>query len=99
MPSDPPPELPDLSAEFPILRKLNFFNHAGVSPIPARAAEAFRGYAQHAQDYAYHNSRWYNRARQIKKLAAQLIGAQGEEEIAFIPNTSTGLSLVAKGLD
>jgi cysteine desulfurase/selenocysteine lyase len=95
----PPPESPDFSAEFPILRKLAFFNHAGVAPISARAARAVHAYADQAQTLAYYEARWYIRARQVKKLAAQLIGAKGEEEIAFIPNTSAGLSMVARGLD
>ncbi len=88
----------DLLAEFPILQKLAFFNHAGVAPISARAARAVHAYADQAQTLAYHEARWYIRARQVKKLAARLIGATGEEEIAFVPNTSTGLSMVARGL-
>lgn len=94
-----PDVTPDLSAEFPILRKLAFFNHAGVAPITARAAAAMREYADQAQNHAYHQARWYIRARHVKRLAAQLIRARGEEEIAFVPNTSTGISLVAKGID
>lgn len=89
----------DLSGEFPILRRLAFFNHAGVAPISGRAAAAVGAYADQAQSLAYHGSGWYARARQVKRLAARLIGAAGEQEIAFVPNTSTGISLVAKGID
>ncbi len=87
------------AGEFPILGKLAFFNHAGVAPISGRAAAAVRAYADQAESLSYLNSHWYSRARQVKRLAARLIGAAGEAEIALIPNTSTGISLVAKGID
>src|SRR5205823_9548704 len=32
--------------EFPILGKFDFFNHAGVAPIPKRAADVLRAYAE-----------------------------------------------------
>lgn len=88
----------DLSNEFPILKKLVFLNHAGVAPISARAAGAVRRYADQAESAAYCGAGWYAQARGVKKLTAQLIGTTGEDQIAFVANTSTGLSLVAKGL-
>ncbi len=88
----------DFRDEFPILDRLDFFNHAGVAPISGPAARALRHYTDQAQQHAYIQSDWYKRAHQIKQLAAQFIGATGGHEIAFVPNTSTGLSLVAKGL-
>ena len=89
----------DLSAEFPILRELDFFNHAGVAPISGRAAEALKGFADQAQRRAYVGSGWYRRVREVKNLAARVLGAQSPEEIAIVPNTSAGLSLVARGLE
>ncbi|MEM7627255.1 MAG: aminotransferase class V-fold PLP-dependent enzyme [Planctomycetota bacterium] len=94
-----PQPFPEFAGDFPILRKMDFFNHAGVAPISGPAAEALRAYAEQASSAAYVDSGWYRRANQVKKLAAQLIGAAGPQEIALIPNTSAGLSLVAKGLD
>jgi len=88
-----------LSADFPILRHMVFFNHAGVAPISGPAAGAIRGYADQAATAAYVGARWYAKAKQIKSLAARLVGAESGDEIAFVANTSTGLSLVAKGLD
>ena len=87
----------DWSEEFPILRQLSFFNHAGVAPISGPAARALHQYILQAQTQAYHRSGWYQQALETKKMAAQLIGAQGPHEIALVSNTSTGLSCVAKG--
>lgn len=88
----------DLSAEFPILSEMIFFNHAGVAPISARAAKAICDYAVQAESRAYVKSGWYRRLAEVKRLTATLINARGPHEIAFVPNTSTGLSMVAKGL-
>ena len=92
------PRFPEFAGDFPILRKLDFFNHAGVAPISGPAALALREYVEQASERAYVASGWYRRVGEVRKLAARLINAATPREIAFVPNTSTGLSLVAKGL-
>ncbi len=88
----------DLEAEFPILREMDFFNHAGVGPISHRAAEALRQFAMEAERFSYVDQGWYKGVREVKRLAARLINAAGgENEIAFVANTSTGISMIAKG--
>ncbi len=89
----------DWQAEFPILDEMVFFNHAGVGPLSRRAADALRHFAAQGERQAYFNSGWYRRCSQVKQAAAELIGSQGKHEIAFIANTSTGISTVAKGID
>ncbi|MEM9881807.1 MAG: aminotransferase class V-fold PLP-dependent enzyme [Planctomycetota bacterium] len=92
-------KFPEFAGDFPVLRELDFFNHAGVAPVSGPAAAALREYADHAARRGYVGSGWYRRANEVKMRAADLIGAAGPHEIAFVPNTSTGLSLVAKGLN
>ena len=89
----------DYSDLFPILGEMVFFNHAGVAPISGPSAEAIRAYATQAESIAYVDAGWYKRAIQVKRTAAELINAESHLEIAFTPNTSSGLSLVANGLD
>lgn len=89
----------DVSELFPILREMVFLNHAAVAPISGPSAEAFRTYAAQAESIAYVDAGWYKRAIEVKKAAARLINAESHNEIAFTPNTSSGLSLVANGLD
>src|SRR5437667_5248542 len=83
---------------FPILRHWDFFNHAGVSPITHAAAEAFRSYASEAEFSAYMGTNWYAEIERLRILAASIINAH-RDEIAFIKNTSEGISIVAGGLD
>lgn len=89
----------DYSDTFPILGEMIFLNHAGVAPISGPSADAVRAYADQAESIAYVDAGWYKRAIQVKQAAARLINAESHLEIAFIPNTSSGLSLVANGLE
>jgi len=86
------------SDAFPILKQWDFFNHAGVCPLPRVAADALRKYAQQAQEVAYIETGWYRDIEKLRALAAKLINADSEE-IAFIKNTSEGLATVANGVD
>ena len=89
----------DMNNEFPILNQLDFFNHAGVAPITHRAATALQEYAVEASHFSYTKEKWYPRLSEVKQHLAKLINARSEDEIAYVPNTSTGLSLIANGLD
>ncbi len=96
----PCPPLPldfNVAREFPIVNRWAFFNHAGVAPIAACAAEALRRFADQARDDAYLTGRWYKQADVTRGLAARLIHAD-PAEIAFVKNTSEGLAFVANGL-
>jgi len=88
----------DLDAAFPILPEMDFFNHAGVAPLSGPAGEALAAWALDAARRAYTGGQWYKTCERVKQLAAQLIRARGPHEIALVPNTSTGLALVARGL-
>ena len=90
----------DYTDGFPIADRMVFLNHAAVAPISGRSAAAMKGYADQAAEAAYVGSGWYSsKIDRVRDLAAKVIGAKGREEIAFIPNTTTGLALVANGLD
>ncbi len=92
------PSSSELDRLFPIRRRLDFFNHAGVAPISGPAAEILKEYASLAAERAYVDTGWYRRIKDVRQLAANIINAPSAETIAFIPNTSTGLAQVAKGL-
>lgn len=89
----------DWSEVFPILRRMVFLDHAGVSPLSGPAAEALRRYVQQAHEKAYVEAGWGETVEEVRQLAAQLIHARGPHEIAFVANTSSGLAMVARGLD
>ena len=96
--------MPDLASHignrdaFPILQTWSFFNHAGVSPLPRVAVEALDRYAREAARGAYLGTSWYADIENLRKSAAALMNAH-RDEIAFVKNTSEGISIVANGLD
>jgi selenocysteine lyase/cysteine desulfurase len=91
----------DVRSEFPILESKIFLNHAAVSPLPLRAAEAMKKFisdkvkARSTQNVDLEP--WRNKILNSKSLFAKLIGAR-KEEIAYIPNTTFGLNMVAQML-
>lgn len=100
MNSDTIPHLPnsfDPGREFPSLKRWAFFNHSGVSPVSRRGAEAIRRYLDQSQADVYMTGKWYKQAETTRVAAAKLINADAKE-IAFVKNTSEGLSFVANGL-
>jgi selenocysteine lyase/cysteine desulfurase len=95
----PPVSTIDLAAEFPVLDELTYLNHAGVAPLPARCAAVMTECAQDAARGRFADNDWYHRVISVKSLCAKLVNARGRHEIAFIPNTTTGLATLAGGLD
>jgi len=80
---------------FPIVEeKKIFLNHAASSPLCKPAVEAIQTYLESRIFQREHGFHLY----QARELFAQLIKAEGEE-IALVPNASTGLSIVANILD
>ncbi len=86
------------SARFATTDKWVFLNHAAVAPISPAAADALRAYADHAETRSYVQSGWYRGVHEVREQSARLLNARGAHEIAFIPNTSTGLATIAEGL-
>lgn len=84
--------------EFPILRNWDFFNHAGVSPIPRRVADAMREFVTNFEERAYLESGVYRQIDALRQSAAGLINAD-PGEIAIIKNTSEGIATVANGIE
>lgn len=81
---------------FPVLAGDVHFNHAGVAPLPASVAAAMRRVVEEwstdgPQPWAY------RRIDRLRDCAATLVSAS-RDEIAIVPNTSTGLAIVAAGL-
>ena len=84
--------------EFPSAERVVHMNHAGISPLPRCVAAALRTFADEGLLLDRHvYQRWEARAEAVRGAAARLIGARAHE-VAFVRNTSEGLSLVASGL-
>ncbi len=85
----------NLDREFPVRRNLVYLNHAAVSPLPARVAGAMMAHVENSRDRGAAD--WRRTFGDIEKAhakAARFIGAPAEE-VAFLPNTSWAVNLVA----
>ena len=85
--------------EFPVTRELIFFDHARVAPLPERVRQVVTAFVDDATRFGTaHYESWIAGIEQSRKNFARLINA-GTDEVAFVKNTSEGLSIVANGLD
>ncbi|MCG3199054.1 MAG: Cysteine desulfurase [bacterium] len=79
--------------------EVTWLNHAGVSPISSRVAEAMRARIEDALHHgALHTAEWYSAFRRIKALAGVLLGCS-ERDLSITPNTTHGINLIANGLE
>ncbi len=86
-------------AQFPMAARTIFMNHAGTAPIPDACRAAIRRYADDAcESGAAHSPDWQARVEAVRATFGRLVGAPAER-VAFVENTSAGLSFVAQGLD
>ena len=90
---------PCLRAAFSHTETQLYFNHASVSPFSKPVVEAVNAYAQerHLDGIENYDS-LMARMETLRKLLAKSVGAHADD-IAFVSNTSAGLSLLANGLD
>lgn len=88
----------ELRKLFPITENYVYLNHAGVSPPPTTAIEAMTSQLRDVQMRGILGYRgWLAAKHRCRALMAQLLNAEAEQ-IAFMRNTSDGLSTIANGL-
>ena len=87
-----------LRALFPITERAVYLNHAAVSPPPTPTIQAIHSQLADVSNNGSVNFRsWLATRERARKLLAEMLGAR-PEQIAFMRNTSDGLSTVANGL-
>jgi len=89
---------PELRALFPITQRAVYLNHAAVSPPPTPTIQAVEAQLRDVHENGSLNfQNWLAVKEQARELLARLLGAR-PEQVAFVRNTSDGLSTVANGL-
>ena len=79
--------LSDYRREFPVTENYTYFNHASVSPLPRRTAEAMERLAADAMHHgALHYPAWTRTVQDVRQAAARLLGC-GPDEIALTKKT------------
>jgi cysteine desulfurase/selenocysteine lyase len=87
-----------LRALFPLAERVVYLNHAAVSPPPTPTIEAVAAQLRDvAANGSLHYRSWVAVRERARKLAAGMLGAE-PHQLAFMRNTSDGLSTIANGL-
>jgi selenocysteine lyase/cysteine desulfurase len=85
--------------QFPVRQHLIYLNHASVTPLCRRSAEAMKQLAEDALDFgSFHYSQWLAIYGGLRQAAARLIGG-APKDIAIVKNTSEGIATIAMGFD
>jgi cysteine desulfurase/selenocysteine lyase len=88
-----------LRALFPVTRRAIYLNHAAVSAPPIPTISAIQSQlADVAENGSINFRKWIAVKENTRRLVAGMLGAQ-PEQVAFVRNTSDGLSTIANGLD
>jgi len=87
-------DIQTLRESFPITKSKVFLNHAGQSPLPTPVLNAMR---RHLEEFSVTGSYAVDLG-EVRGAFARLIHAK-PEEIALVPNTSTGLNIAANALE
>lgn len=83
--------------QMPVTAKWAYFDHGAVAPLPEPTRAAMAAWLHEAAEEG--DVPWQNWSQQVERTrlrAAKLVGAE-VEGIALVPNTTTGISLVAEG--
>lgn len=88
-----------LRALFPVTERAIYLNHAAVSAPPTPTINAIQSQlADVSENGSVNFRRWIAVKENVRRLLAEMLGAQ-PDQVAFLRNTSDGLSTVANGLD
>lgn len=87
-----------IRALFPVTDLYAYLNSAAISPMPTTVGEAVgRQLADVALHGSAHYQQWIDTKNRARGIAAEMLKVRAEQ-IAFVRNTSDGISTVANGL-
>src|SRR5438552_3852176 len=85
----------DIRKLFPIIEAYAYFDHASMAPMSTKVTDAMNAFLRDVQTsgpLGFYT--WMKRIQEIRAAAARLINAQ-PTQIAFVANTSEGVSAIA----
>lgn len=83
---------------FPIARRYAYLDHANIAPLATPVRSTMEVFLSRQSEEPFELAHWERLKTQVRGRIAELVSAK-PDSIAFIKNTTTGLGLVAAGLD
>lgn len=93
-------DLSRFRALFPVTDRQVYMNHAALGPLPQPAVDRVGAVLRNMAETG--DAGWGDRLAEVERvrgLAARLVGAARPHEVAFVADTSDGLSVVSAGVD
>src|SRR6266550_362004 len=88
----------EMRALFPITRRYAYLDHAAIAPLSTPVRSTMEVFLTRQAEEPFERVHWERLRGQVRNRVAELVATR-PESIAFIKNTTTGLGLVAAGLD
>lgn len=92
-------DIKEIRKNFPVTNNMIYFNHAAVAPLPSSTSDRIETFLR---DYTANGCLnyldWLKVQEDTRALAARLV-AGSPEEISLVKNTSTGISIIAQGIN
>lgn len=83
--------------EFPVVTQARYLAHAAVCPLPARVHRALTAYLARAGSGGQFEHLHASAEAMLRTAAASMLDAEADE-IALVPSTSAGLSMISAGI-
>jgi len=87
----------EIREQLPLVAKRVYLDNAGAGPPPKSVIESMHSFLDEWSSYGEKWDAWLLEIVKARELFAKLIGA-GREEVACIPNVSSGLGAIASAL-
>lgn len=88
----------ELREMFPIARRYAYLDHAAIAPLATPVRSTMEVFLGRQGEEPFELAHWERLKSQVRGRLAELVAAK-PESITFIKNTTSGLGLVAAGLD
>ena len=88
----------EMRALFPIAARYAYLDHAAIAPLSTPVRSTMEVFLARMTEEPFELEHWQRLLGQVRGRVAELLSV-GPESIAFTKNTTTGLGLVAAGLD
>lgn len=83
---------------FPITRRYAYLDHAAIAPLATPVRSAMTVFLDRQSEEPFELAHWERLRAQVRSRLGELVSA-APERITFVKNTTSGLGLVAAGLD
>ena len=88
----------EMRALFPIAQRYAYLDHAAIAPLAIPVRSTIEVFLTRQVEEPFERAHWERLRTQVRARVGELFST-GAESITFIKNTTTGLGLVAAGLD